>query len=626
MKLYEQACLFAIVILSACNTTPENPGSKNDGMNDPHSFAQSDHVSVSHLDWVANIDFKKQVIEAEATWTLLKNKPSDSVIFDIRDLEIISVMDENGEPLAFEVGDAIEDRPYLGRPLQIAITAETEKVRIKYITSSEAAALQWLSPDQTRDKKYPFLFTQSQAILARTWLPCQDGPGIRFTYNADVTVPQGMLALMSASNPNETSSDGHYSFTMDQPVPSYLMALAAGGISFRELGRNTGVYAEPSFLDSCAWELADMQDMLDKAEGLYGTYAWEQYDVIVLPPSFPFGGMENPRLTFATPTIIAGDRSLTALVAHELAHSWSGNLVTNANWNDFWLNEGFTVYFEGRIMEEVYGKEYADMLQVLEYNDLRSTVDEMGHQSPDTHLRLELSDRDPDEGMSDIAYNKGAYFLRLLENTVGREKWDAFLQQYFTENAFKVMTTEAFIEQLNKNLIEPNKEAFAEVDINAWIYGPGIPDNCPVVVSTRFEKVDEAIKAFTEGTPADQINTAGWSTHEWLRFLKKMPQDISLDRMSELDAAFSFTGTGNCEVADVWYELALKKGYSRAYPAIDNFLCSVGRRKFLTPLYKAMVATEEGKQMALDIYSRARPTYHYVAVNTMDELLGWEAQ
>jgi leukotriene-A4 hydrolase len=214
----------------------------------------------------------------------------------------------------------------------------------------------------------------------------------------------------------------------------------------------------------------------------------------------------------------------------------------------------------------------------------------------------------------------------LLENTVGREKWDAFLQQYFTENAFKVMTTEAFIEQLNKNLIEPNKEAFAEVDINAWIYGPGIPDNCPVVVSTRFEKVDEAIKAFTEGTPADQINTAGWSTHEWLRFLKKMPQDISLDRMSELDAAFSFTGTGNCEVADVWYELALKKGYSRAYPAIDNFLCSVGRRKFLTPLYKAMVATEEGKQMALDIYSRARPTYHYVAVNTMDELLGWEAQ
>lgn len=618
--------LALLLSAAACSPAEEAANSKHSTMRDPHSFAHADEVTVSHLDWTADIMFDNQVISATATWTLERKTKSDSVIFDIRDLDIRSVTDETCAALEYKIGAPVDGRPYLGSSLTIALKPDTRKVSIAYVTAPDAGALQWLSKEQTRDKMYPFLFTQSQAILARTWLPCQDGPGVRFTYNATVTVPQGMLALMSASNPKEKNQTGTYSFVMDQPVPSYLMALTAGDVAFKEIGRNTGVYAEPSYLDSCAWELADMQDMLDKAEALYGTYAWGQYDVIVLPPSFPFGGMENPRLTFATPTIIAGDRSLTALVAHELAHSWSGNLVTNANWNDFWLNEGFTVYFENRIMEAVYGKEYADMLQVLEYNDLSATVEEFGKQSPDTHLKLNLNDRDPDDGMSDIAYNKGAYFLRLMEQTAGREKWDAFLKEYFTTNAFKVMDTETFVNYLSEKLIEPNHEAFANVDINAWIYGPGIPDNCPKVVSARFEKVDSALAAFNDGAAANTLATADWSAHEWLRFLKNIPADISLQRMEELDNAFRFTGTGNCEVADVWYELAIKRVYTQAYPAIDNFLCSVGRRKFLTPLYSAMMATDEGKTMALEIYAKARPTYHYVAVNTLDAMLGWTAQ
>jgi aminopeptidase N len=411
---------------------------------------------------------------------------------------------------------------------------------------------------------------------------------------------------------------------MEQRIPSYLMALAVGDFAFKNIGRNTGVYAEPSYVEACAWELADMQNMLDQAEALYGEYAWGRYDVLVLPPSFPFGGMENPRITFATPTIIAGDRSLTALVAHELAHSWSGNLVTNANWNDFWVNEGFTVYFENRIMEEVYGKEYADMLKVLEYNDVTATIEEYGKDSPDTHLKLQLSERDPDDGMSDIAYNKGAYFLRLLEGKVGREKFDVFLHTYFTTHAFQVMDTETFVDYLNKELINPNKAAFEGVDINAWIYGPGMPANCPIVVSERFNQVDTAVAAFISGESAKQLATKDWSTHEWLRFIRSLPEDLSLEKMAELDKAFAFTGIGNCEIADVWYELAINRGYAHAYPAIETFLCSVGRRKFLTPLYKAMIQTEEGKVRAKEIYAKARPTYHYVAVTTLDALLEWK--
>ncbi|MFN3939170.1 MAG: leukotriene A4 hydrolase C-terminal domain-containing protein, partial [Chitinophagales bacterium] len=538
---------------------------------DPHSFANSQEVSVVHLLWKAAVDFDKQVINATATWTLNQNT-ADKLILDTRGLSVSKVLLDDKSETTFRFGDTIVGQEFLGIPLIIDLLPGTKTVSIEYVTSPDAAAVQWLNTAQTRDKKFPFLFTQSQAILARTWLPCMDGPGIRFTYEASVQVPAGMLALMSAANPVEKNTTGLYTFKMEQPIPSYLMALAAGDLAFRPIGEQTGVYAEPSFVDACAAEIADMQIMLEKAEQLYGDYRWGRYDVLVLPPSFPFGGMENPRITFATPTIISGDKSLVALIAHELAHSWSGNLVTNANWNDFWLNEGFTVYFEGRIMEAVYGKDYSDMLHVLEYDDLISTVEEMGKESPDTHLHLNLAGRDPDEGMTEIAYNKGAFLLRLLENTAGRDAWDAFLKQYFSENAFKTMTTESFINYLNTNLIDKSPEKFAGLNINAWIYGPGIPANCPQVVSTRFMLVDSAIASYNKGASPQSLKTADWTTHEWLRFLAELPADITLHQMAELDKAFGFTHSGNAEVVDKWFELALRKGYTEAYDAIETFL------------------------------------------------------
>ncbi|MFN0274756.1 MAG: M1 family metallopeptidase [Chitinophagales bacterium] len=589
--------------------------------NDPHSYAKPNDIVVKHLDLSLQVDFDSTKLKGFATWTVQHTTDATLLILDTRNLKIQSVVLVNGDeevPAEFSMGDSDS---VLGSALLIDIPKHISQTTIYYETTPGADALQWLKPEQTAEKTSPFLFTQSQAILCRTWIPCQDGPGVRFTYNATIITPKGNMAVMSAENPTEKSADGVYHFKMPQPIPSYLMALAVGDFVFKPIGAETGVYAQPSMIDKCVYEFADMQKMLETAEKLYGNYEWGRYDVIVLPPSFPFGGMENPRITFATPTIISGDRSLVALIAHEMAHSWSGNLVTNATWDDFWLNEGFTVYFENRIMEALYGNDYEDMLEVLGKEDLIATVADLGNTSADTHLKLNLAGRNPDDGMNDIAYEKGNLFLKLLEQTVGREKFDAFVNNWFHENKFQSRTTEDFVSYLNKNLIEPNKEKFSGIDVQEWIYKPGIPANCPVIISENFNKVDGEAKKFNEGATANTLQTNEWSTHEWLRFLQQLPDTLSLEKISKLDETFHFTNSGNAEIADEWFLLCLNNQYRKAYPAIENFLCNIGRRKFLTPLYKAMVNTNQ-KELALKIYEKARPGYHAVSQATMDELLG----
>ncbi|MEZ4791243.1 MAG: M1 family metallopeptidase [Flavobacteriales bacterium] len=480
-----------------------------------------------------------------------------------------------------------------------------------------------MSPQQTADKAHPFLFTQGQAILTRSWIPVQDSPGIRFTYAATVRVPSELMAVMSAINPQERSADGVYHFKQERPIPAYLIALAVGDIVFKPVDARTGVYAERSVVDKAAWEFADMGDMLRAAEDLYGPYRWGRYDVIVLPPSFPFGGMENPCLTFATPTIIAGDRSLTALVAHELAHSWSGNLVTNATWNDFWLNEGFTVYFEGRISEAIYGPDYAGMLQELGRQDLKQTLAQIAKSKhpEDSKLRLDLTGRDPDDGMTDVAYEKGAAFLRLIESKVGREKFDAFIRQYFDTFAFQSMTTDRFLGYLEAELLAPNK---VKLDVAEWVDGVGLPANAPTPVSDRFVKVEAEIKRWEDGAKPQELATTEWSTFEWMHFLRHLPKELSEDRLKELDKAFAFTRSGNAEVLAAWFEVCIKNDHDPAYGRLDDFLATVGRRKFLVPLYTELVKTEKGRLMAQTIYKNARPNYHSVSVRTIDELLSWK--
>ena len=579
-------------------------------MRDIHSFARPDEAVVKHLALDLHVDFDRQQLAGVAALTIEKSPAARELVLDTNGLTVDKVTLDSGKAAYFRVG---ESQPHLGRPLTIDLEPDTKVVSIQYTSARDAAAVQWLTPAQTAGGEHPFLFTQSQAILARTWVPCQDSPGVRMTYEATVHVPKGLMAIMSAENSPDVSADGVYRFRMPQPIPSYLLALAVGDLAFRSLGRNCGVWAEKPMIEASAYELADTQKMIDAAEAIYGPYQWGQYDVLVLPPSFPFGGMENPRLTFATPTILAGDRSLVNLVAHELAHSWSGNLVTNATWNDFWLNEGFTVYFERRIMEAVAGREYSEMLALLGYQDLEQTVAEL--QPRDTHLFLDLTGRDPDEAATKLPYEKGYFLLRLLEETVGRETWDKFLRDYFDRHAFQSMTTAEFLAELSAAFPE------AEVRIEEWINGPGIPSNAPKVTSNAFTKVEEQVRAFEKGIAASSLATKNWSTHEWIHFLRHLPKEMTREQMAELDAAFNFTGSGNSEILHEWLLNAIDKNYAPAYEALEKFLLRQGRRKFLKPLYQKLAETPEGLERARRIYDKARPTYHSVSYRTIDQIL-----
>jgi aminopeptidase N len=602
-------------------------------------------VAIRHLDLDLTVDFASRRLSGSATLTLdRRSAGADRVVLDTRDLDIRGVTllageggaaegsgsgdgaADPGAPARFTLGDEVE---YLGRPLTIPLRPDTRAVRVDYATSPDAGALQWLAPAETAGGRHPALFSQSQAALARTWVPCQDTPAVRMTYAARLRVPPDLLALMSAENPREKNAAGAYAFSMPQPIPSYLLAIAVGDYAFRPFDDRSGVYAEPAVVEAAAWEFADTPRMMAAAEALYGPYRWGRYDLLILPPSFPYGGMENPRLTFATPTVVAGDRSLVSLVAHELAHSWSGNLVTNATWNDFWLNEGFTTYCENRIMEAVYGRDYADMLAALGLQDLREKVAELGAGHPDTRLRYDLAGRDPDDGTTDIPYEKGRAFLRMLEGAVGRERWDAFLARYFATFAFRSMATAGFLDYLQAELLTPGE--VRDLRIDEWLYAPGLPANLPEVRAVRFERVDAQLAAWRGGAPAAALDVAGrdgegWTTHEWLRFIRNLPGDATPERLADLDAAFRFTASGNAEILTAWLERAVATGYRPADPALERFLVGVGRRKFLVPLYTALAKTPDGKARAQEIYAQARPGYHPVTRGTVDGILGWRAE
>ena len=608
--------LSGIFIFTSCldtdnkKNTVEIPSTYTDM--DIHSHAKPTQAVIKHLALDLDVDFEAKKLSGTASYDIQVNAGADTIILDVRNLDIQEVTVDN-EKAEYSLGP---DAEWIGQALMIPVKESSKKLSIRYSTRPDAEALQWLVPSQTAGKQHPYLFTQGQAILTRTWIPIQDSPGIRLTYHATVRVPKELMAVMSASNPQEKNSDGVYKFEMNQPIPAYLIALAVGDLAFKSVGPRTGVYTEPSMLEKSANELSDMEKMVELAESLYGPYQWERYDVIVLPPSFPFGGMENPRLTFATPTIIAGDKSLVALIAHELAHSWSGNLVTNATWNDFWLNEGFTVYFEHRIMEALYDSTYSDMLANLGLQELQNTISELDPK--ETHLFLDLEGRNPDDGMNDIAYEKGAHFLKMIERKVGRPNFDGFLRQYFADHKFQSMTTERFITYLQEKLLVPNN---VTINIDEWVYGPGLPSNYPKASDERFVRVDAELALFLKGAGADKIATRNWGTFEWLHFLRALPDSLSTKQVRDLDAVYGFTKSQNSEIKAAWYKFAINQGYGKEIlPDIREFLVNVGRRKFLTPLYTALI--ENGMVAeAKSIYAEAKPNYHSVATNTIDALL-----
>jgi leukotriene-A4 hydrolase len=611
---------------------------------DYHSYANPSAVRVKHVDLNLRVLFDQKILKGSAILTVERISPTEPLVLDTRDLNIEKVetrAERTGYSAAtFTIGASDK---ILGAPLTIPLPPNATRVRILYSTSPGASGLQWLEPAQTEGKQNPFLFTQSQAIHARSWIPLQDSPAVRVTYSAQVTVPRGLLAVMSAENVGVPSRDTGYMFRLEQPIPPYLIALAVGNLTFRKLGPRTGVYAEPHKIDLAARELSDTEKMVVATERLYGPYRWDRYDILVLPPSFPYGGMENPRLTFATPTILAGDKSLVSLVAHELAHSWSGNLVTNATWRDFWLNEGFTTYLERRILEEVYGRPREEMEAALGLRDLNEEIASL--EDRDEILHVDLKGRDPDDGSTDIPYEKGALFLRHLEETFGRARFDRFLKSYFNHYAFQSITTDQFVDYLQQNLLNENPALAAKVPVDEWINQPRLPASAPKPTSPAFARVEEqAHRWLSRKIPATQIANARWTTHEWLHFLKTVQDafappagsaDVSsasqthlsqtekVKLMTELDRVFQLTRSGNSEIAFQWLLMSIRNRYQPANARLEEFLLTIGRRKFIKPLYEELAKTPEGRERALAIYRRARPTYHPIAVATIDEVLKW---
>lgn len=589
--------------------------------NDPHSYAQPDQVVVTHLDLNLKIDFPHKQLDGVATLKLdWKNPKAPALVLDTRDLTITSIdaVDADGKTHALKYALAPADQE-LGSKLTIEAPRHPARVQITYRTSPDASGLQWLPPAQTADKKLPFMFSQSESIHARSWVPLQDSPAIRFTYDAHVTAPKDIRVVMSALNDARHPLDGDFRFDQPHPIPSYLLAIAAGDIAVKETGPRSAVYAEPSMVDKAAREFADTEKMIETAESLYGPYHWGRYDLLVLPPSFPYGGMENPDMTFATPTIIVGDKSLVSVISHELAHSWSGNLVTAASWRDIWLNEGFTTYVQGRITEALYGKRQADEETLL---DIRALQKEIGSM-PANAQRLAPDPRGltADDSLSDVAYNKGSWFLRTLEQRFGRKDFDAYLKGYFNHFAWHSITTEQMLAYLKPNLIDkyPGKMSWAEVQ--DWVYGTGIPKDAPIPDSPQFDAIDKQRAAFLAGAlPAAQLDARGWNTQEWMYFLDRLPDTPTLAQVQAIDAAWHLTGTHNAEIGMRWYVHAIAAGDRAVWPAAAEHMSRIGRLYLTLPVYAAFAKTPEGLAYAEQVYARAKDGYHPLTQQAIERL------
>ena len=578
---------------------------------EPHSYAQPDQVVVTHLDLDLKLDFPHRELDGQATLKLdWKNPQAPSLVLDTRDLKIAKIesLGANGQTAPLSYVLAPSDKQ-LGSKLTIATPNHPTQVRIVYTTSPAASGLQWLTPAQTADKKQPFMFSQSESIHARSWVPLQDSPAIRFTYTAHVKAPKQTRVVMSALNDANHPLNGDYTFDQPHPIPSYLLAIGAGDIAVKETGPRSAIYAEPSVVGKAAHEFEDTEKMIATAEKLYGPYRWGRYDILVLPASFPYGGMENPNMTFATPTVLVGDKSLVSLVAHELAHSWSGNLVTAASWRDIWLNEGVTTYVQGRITEALYGKSQADEEALLDARALQKEIGAM----PTNSQKLAPDPRgiDADDSLSDVAYSKGSWFLRTLEQRFGRATFDDYLKGYFNHFAFQSITTEQMLAYMKPNLIEkyPGKMSMAEV--NDWVYGSAIPKDAPLPDSARFDKIDQQRSAFLAGTlDADKLDAKGWNTQEWMYFLNRLPDVTPLAKIQQIDAAWHLTGTPNAEIGMRWYTHAIAAGDKAVWPAAADHMTRIGRLYLTLPLYQALAATSAGLTYAEQVYAKAKSGYH----------------
>lgn len=572
---------------------------------DPHSFHESSQPRTRRLRLKLGVDFTRKRIEGEATLEF-GAEVEGTLDLDTKGLDILSVKTPGMGPIPWSLGEEV---PILGRRLRLTLPPNTREVTVTYLTSPDAMALQWLEPAQTEGKKAPFLFSQCQQIHARTLVPCQDTPVVRVSYQAEVTVPEGLTAVMSAG-PAGDGPDGPgrhtFRFAMPQPIPTYLLALAVGRLESRDLSPRSRVWAEPETVEAAAWEFAGVEDMIVKAEGLFGAYPWDRYDMLVLPPSFPYGGMENPRMTFLTPTLLAGDRSLVDVVAHELAHSWTGNLVTNASMEHFWLNEGFTVWAERRILRILHGPDAEALGWATGQKALEDSLARFKDEPHLTVLRMHLAGIDPDDAFSSIPYEKGARLVAALEREVGEERFHRFIRDYMDAFRFTSITTEQFCAFVDQHL----PGALKAVGADAYLHQPGMPEGAPTFRSAQLDGLTTLAEGWSRGDRPTETQIAAWTPAELLVYLQKLPRPLTQEDCAWLDRTFGLMSRGNYEILVEWLTLAAAADYEPAFPRIREVLMKVGRMKYLRPLYGALATSPRTRALAREIFAAASPGYH----------------
>jgi len=581
---------------------------------DALSFSRLEQGVIRHLDLAYRPDFSSQTMAGTARYQVGSPAAGD-LYLDIAGLEIHSI--HSGDRSLTWMVDAHD--PVLGQRLTIQGLNGAQNFEIEFTTPRGATALQWLEARQTHDGQAPFLFSQCQAIHARSIFPCQDTPAVRFTYTAELHAPEGLTALMAAAPKAVERVDGGtiYRYEMRQPIPAYLFAFAIGRLEAREISGRTRVYAEPGVIDEAAWEFADTEEMLGQAESLFGPYLWERYDILVLPHSFPWGGMENPRLTFLSPTTITGDRSQTSTIAHELAHSWTGNLVTNATWEDFWLNEGWTTYAEQRILEALRGQDYAEMLAAYGRQKMLINVEQAGIEPQFTRLKTELTGADLHQGTSMVAYQKGYAFLRRLEEEVGRARFDRFVRRYIDKYQFRSIDTAEFLAFLRAEL--PGIEE--QVDLDTWVYGEGLPPDAPRFKSKMLAEVQGVLAAYRQGVKPTQDEVSGWDINQVSLFLQEIPLEISAEDCAYFERLFGLDRTANYFLLSEYYRRAILAGRREALPKVEDYLQSVGRILLVLPVWRALAGADWSRPLARELLERYRPRLHPQTVLPVERVL-----
>lgn len=579
---------------------------------DPSSYTDLSQGKIQHIDFRIGVDFSTHTFEVEATYQL-QEPVRGSLFLDTFRIDLKEAR-ANGRTLDCEFDPEDE---ILGQRLHLKGFEGDSTFTLAFHTSPEATALQWLSANQTAGGRAPFLFSQCQAIQARSIFPCQDSPSVRFTYSAAVEVPQELMVVMAAEQ-LEVQEGKHttFLFKMPQPIPSYLFAIAVGNLDFRELGPRTGVYAEPEIVEAAAWEFAENETKIVEAEKLLGPYLWGRYDLLVLPPTFPYGGMENPRLTFLTPTAILGTRGQTSLVSHELAHAWTGNLVTNATWQDFWLNEGWTTYAETRLTEILEGTDSKDLHLAFNEKQLVAIIKRVGVNSPSTCLKLPPQ-KEIDQAAISIPYYKGCFFLQECEVAVGRERFDEFIQKYMTSFQFQSLTTEAFLDFLKAEL----PDVFEKVDIHQWIYEPGLPKEWHRPKSHLYDEVQQALDDYEKGIKPAQGQIQNWHRYQLMSFLQGLLQKISVEDCKYFDEILELEQRNDAVFFSFFYATCIMSGYEEILSRVEQFMEKIGRMLYVLPIVRAMIATDWTRDKIRPLFERVRDRHHQITINAIEGLL-----